>query len=114
MKYRKTIIGLAFCCIYNCTYADYIRTTTNGGKNGYQVTQKTIIDGNTVIDCVDPGYEVCPTISYSPSEQPAINFAISKIGMGTLSGSDVIEGHIVTWFSDDCEMTNSTIRVTIN
>lgn len=114
MRLNKIMIGLAFCFIYNYTYADYIRTTSNGGKYGYDIIHKLVIDGDTSIDCLNPGFEACPTLSYNPSEQPAIIFAIAKIGRGTLSGSDVIEGHIVTWFSDDCEMTNSTIRVTIN
>ena len=111
---KKIILGGALCFIFSNTFADYVRTTNNGGAHGYNETKKEVTGGNTVIDCKDPGYEACPTISYNSSEQPAINFAIAKIAMGTLSGSEIIEGHTVRWSSDDTVMTNSTISVTAN
>ncbi len=111
MKFSKTMFGLVFCCICNYTYADYIRTTYNGGKNGYQVTQKTVIDGNTEINCVDPGYEACPTISYNSNEQPAIDYAITQITQGFLSGTETINGVTVNWQSLDRQMINSRIIV---
>ncbi len=111
---KKIILGGALCFIFTNTFADYVRTTTNGGSNGYKETIKEVTGGNTVISCKDPGYEACPTSSYNASEQPAIDYAISQIVVGRLAGTAVIQGYSVTWSSDNREMTNSSIRVTVN
>lgn len=108
---KKIILGATLCFMFTNTFADYVRTTEKGGPHGYDKTEKSITGGNTLISCKDPGFEPCPTISYNSSEQSAIDFAIAKIAMGTFSGSEIIEGHTVTWSSDGSEMNNSTIRV---
>ncbi|GEM_PF-6117317 len=92
----------------------YIRVTSGGGAGGFDKTSKTVDNnGNTTIQCAGSGNTPCPTIAYNPHEQPGVDYAMTQISAGVLTGtySDPFNGTTTTWTSDDTFGDNSQINV---
>lgn len=111
MKFKNLILATLIVFSVNESFAYYTRTTTNGGPNGYKKTTKDVVDGNTTIECSDPGYDACPNRPANPTQGGLVDAAISSIQGGTLSGSITTAEGTVTWTSDDTNMTNSIITI---
>ena len=112
---KKIILSLAVLTVsVGSAFATYTRTTKNGGKDGYASTKaEKDNEGNTRIDCYDPGFEACPTTAgkLTANETRLIRVAADKIKAGRLSGSYTNEGQTITLNSDSSEMYNSTVSI---
>lgn len=122
-KVMKKLAFLTFVLFFfvSQSFAYYSRTTKNGGPNGYNKTQKVVGNGNTTISCEGPGYDSCPHIfkqSPETDNDPNIdnadfllNLVIQRIQLGELTGTEVYNGLMATWSSDNVNMTNSDILI---
>jgi hypothetical protein len=111
MKIKSLIVASLIAFSVSNSFATYVRTTVNGGPNGYNKTSKTADGENTTISCQDPGYEACPLSPANPLHGGLVDAAVSRIQSGQLSGSLTNSNGTVTWTSDDTSMTNSTITI---
>lgn len=90
--------------------AKYVRTTHNGGPNGYSNVRVQRGIFNTNINCNGPGMEVCPYLSYDGPTDVLVEAAMQQIEVGGPSVGEMMhEGKVVRWRSQN--KYNSVIEV---
>jgi len=110
------LVGFA----YSSSFAIYSRTMKNCGRFGCSSVKELRDEKNVTITCKNPGVSECPTVfgggqQGGPDEVIAnelLQFAITTIQNGTLSGESSNGNFIVVWQSDNIQMTNSSIIIT--
>ncbi len=121
---KKTLLAIAgIVLLATVTHADYVRTTRDGGPDGYNSTSKEVSGQNTTIECSDPGFESCPTIVNpgdggipAAAQEICYEHAIGQIREGRTVGQKVIDVRgmgrfAVTWSSRDENAYSSKIEI---
>jgi len=117
----KNQILLVIALIYaQSAFATYVRTTFNGGPNGFFETSDVRTGNNRTISCKDPGTNPCPKIFVNNQGDDAsildkvnnlLNYAYLQIESGILNGNHSENNLMVTWSAESPLMSNSEIKI---